>query len=65
MNQALAIMLIVLGVVLLLANKLPWVGHLPGDFVWQGKHWTMSFPLMTCLIVSLIVTVIIRWFGKN
>ena len=50
-----------LGVGLLLAGKIPWLGRLPGDFLFRGKHFTFYFPVMTSLIVSVILTIIL-WF---
>ena len=50
-----------IGVVLLVAGKVPWLGRLPGDFLFRGKHFTFYFPLMTSLIVSVVLTVIL-WF---
>lgn len=65
MNQnVLAIALIVVGVLLLLVQKMS-LGHLPGDFVWHGKNWTISFPLMTCILASIAVMIIMRLFGKH
>ena len=49
------------GCVLLLAGKIPWVGRLPGDFIYRGKNFSFYFPLMTSLIVSVILTIIF-WF---
>lgn len=65
--KSMAIMLILAGVVLvvagllfLLAGKLPWLGHLPGDINYRGKNTTFSFPLATCVIVSIILTVMLN-----
>jgi hypothetical protein len=56
--------LLVLGVVLAAAGallvfgaKLPFrLGRLPGDIVHQGRNATFYFPIVTCLIVSLLLT---------
>ena len=29
------------------------LGRLPGDMKWQGRNWSISFPLMTCLLLSI------------
>jgi len=61
-------LLLVGGVLLLFADKLPWLGNLPGDIHYRGKNFSFRFPLMTCLIISVIITVIfnliIRFFMK-
>jgi hypothetical protein len=50
-----------IGLVLTFAGKLPWFGRLPGDFFWRGKNVTFYFPLMTCIVVSVVLSLIL-WF---
>lgn len=50
-----------IGLILILAGKIPWLGRLPGDFVFRGKNVSFYFPLMTSLIVSVILSLIL-WF---
>lgn len=58
--------LIVVGVLLTLGSKLPWVlGRLPGDILIQRERFTFSFPIVTCLILSLLLTLIINLFFKR
>lgn len=35
------------------------LGRLPGDFAYKGKNFSFYFPLATCLVISLILTVIL------
>lgn len=44
------------GLGLLLANRFPWIGHLPGDIRTEGEHFRFYFPLATCLLLSLAVS---------
>lgn len=55
----LALALVVIGGVLMLAGRagLP-LGRLPGDFVYRGKHATVYFPLVTCIVISVLLTLI-------
>jgi len=54
------LVLTALGVVILLINKLDLpLGQLPGDVVWRGKQTTVYFPWVTCLIISVILTLIL------
>lgn len=47
-----------LGVLILALNRLNLpVGRLPGDVVWRGKHTTVYFPWVTCLLLSLLATI--------
>ena len=34
------------------------LGRLPGDFVYRGKHTTVYFPLVTCIVISVVLTLI-------
>ena len=52
--------LIALGAVVLLLNKanVP-LGRLPGDIVYRGKNTTVYFPWVTCLLLSLLGTLLL------
>ncbi|MDO9555892.1 MAG: DUF2905 family protein [Atribacterota bacterium] len=56
------IILIILGVIFLLAGKLPFSGRLPGDIVIQRKNIVFYFPLGLCILISIILTIIFRIF---
>ena len=55
----LGLALVVIGGVLMLAGRigLP-LGRLPGDIVYRGKHTTVYFPLATCIVISVVLTLI-------
>lgn len=54
------VFIVILGVCVLLAQKLgvP-LGRLPGDVTWRGKHTSIYFPLATCLLLSVILSLIL------
>jgi len=54
-----------LGVVLLLAGRIPWLGKLPGDISVQGKNFSFHFPVVTCMILSIVLTIILNLFFRN
>ena len=62
--------LVILGSLVLLAGLAwPWLsrigfGRLPGDFSIERDTWSFHFPLMTCLIVSLLFTLVLWLFRK-
>jgi hypothetical protein len=58
------IILLVLGVVILLAPKIPWLGKLPGDFTYRGERFTFYFPLGTSILLSIILTLLLYLFRK-
>jgi hypothetical protein len=57
--------LIVLGIALLIAGLLwPYLsqiglGRLPGDIVIERKNMTLYFPLMSCLLVSVLLSLVL------
>ena len=58
------ILLAAAGGVLLLGARLPFrLGRLPGDIVFQGRHTTFYFPVVTCLLLSLALTLIFWLFS--
>ncbi len=52
------------GVLLLAAPKIPWLGRLPGDIAIQREKFSFYFPLTTCLLISLILTLILSLFRR-
>jgi ribose/xylose/arabinose/galactoside ABC-type transport system permease subunit len=56
----LGILLVVAGVIVLGLNRLniP-LGRLPGDFNWRGRGWSISFPLVTCLLLSVLLSLLL------
>ena len=60
----LGLVLVVLGVVLALAGKLPWLGHLPGDIYIQRERFTFYFPLATCILISVIITLVLYFLRR-
>lgn len=60
------LVLVALGVVFVALNKLniP-LGHLPGDMVWRGRHTTVYFPLVTCILLSLLGTLLLWLFTRR
>jgi Na+-driven multidrug efflux pump len=53
------------GGVLLLIGRVPWVGRLPGDIHIQRGNWTFYFPLATSLLLSVALTLIFWLIGRR
>ena len=60
----LGILLIVVGLIFSLGGKIPWLGHLPGDIYIQRERFTFYFPLTTCLLISVIITLVLYFFRR-
>ena len=58
------IILIGVGALLFLAPKLPFLGRLPGDIYFKKENVTFFFPLTTCIIISIILTIIFYLIEK-
>lgn len=59
------IFLALLGIVIQVGPKFPWLGRLPGDILIQRERFTFAFPLATCLIISLLLTLIANLFFRR
>lgn len=58
--------LVALGLLLLAANRLNLpLGRLPGDISWRGRNTSVYFPWVTCLLLSLVVTLLMWLFGRR
>lgn len=58
------IALVVFGLILLFAGKIPFIGRLPGDIYIQRKNFTVYFPLATSILLSIIISLILYFFRK-
>ncbi len=65
---ALGGLFLLLGGLVLLAGRLPFLGRLPGDIRIEREGFTFYFPLVTCLLLSLLLTVLVNvilWLWKK
>ena len=58
--------LVVAGLMVILAERfgLPRLGRLPGDIVYRGKHTTIYLPIATCVVVSIVLTLLFSVFQR-
>ena len=61
----LGIIIAAFGVLLSFSGKIPWLGRLPGDILFQKKNFTLYFPLATSILLSLILTFLFWLFGRR
>ena len=59
------ILIAVMGIVLMLAGRVPWLGRLPGDVHVQRGNWTFYFPLGTSILLSVIFTLVLWLIGRR
>ena len=53
------------GLVLLLGPKIPWLGRLPGDIAIQRDGFSFYFPLTSCLLASVLLSLLLWAFGSR
>ena len=55
----------IVGVVVLVSSRanLP-IGRLPGDIVYRGKNTTFYFPIVTCIVLSVVLSLVFWIIGR-
>ena len=56
--------ILVIGLLLLFLPKIPFIGRLPGDIIIKKGNFTFYFPLATCILLSILLTIIFSIFRK-
>jgi hypothetical protein len=54
------VVLVVVGLVVTFAPKVPWLGRLPGDIYYKRDNFRFYFPLGTSILVSLVLTLLLN-----
>jgi hypothetical protein len=62
---ATGIALVIVGIVLLVSPKIPWLGRLPGDIFIQKKNVSFYFPITTCILISIVLTFVVYLVGRR
>jgi hypothetical protein len=52
-----------IGAVWLLTPHIPWLGKLPGDIVVERENFRFYFPIVTCIVISVVLTGIM-WLAR-
>ncbi len=59
------LLLLLVGGFIMAGGRLTWLGRLPGDIRIQRGGFSLYFPLATCLLASLLLTALLRLFGRR
>lgn len=58
--------IVLVGAVLLLAGRLNLpLGRLPGDITYRGKSTVVYFPIVTCIVISVVLSLIFWLIGRG
>jgi len=55
---------VVVGLILLAGHRIPFLGRLPGDFLFRKGSATIYIPLATSLLLSLVLTILLNIFWR-
>jgi hypothetical protein len=59
------LLLVLAGVLSTFAGPLPFrLGRLPGDISYHGKHTTFYFPVATCILLSVVLSLVLWLFRR-
>lgn len=58
----LGIILVIIGIIFVLSGKITWISKLPGDIYIKRDNFTFYFPITTCIIISIVLTLIAMLF---
>lgn len=60
----LGVFFLLVGILLLLGDKIPWVGRLPGDILVKRERFTFYFPITTSILISIVLTLLLTLLRK-
>ena len=58
------LVLVIVGSIVLLLPRIPWIGKLPGDLFFKGEKFSIYFPVTTSIIISIILTLLFSIFRR-
>ncbi|MDE2216809.1 MAG: DUF2905 domain-containing protein [Planctomycetota bacterium] len=59
------IIMIVVGGLFMLGEKIPFIGRLPGDIAIQKKNFSFYFPITTSIVISIILSLIMWLLSRK
>jgi hypothetical protein len=58
------VVMVVVGLLIQLAPSIPWLGKLPGDLRIERGGFRLYFPLASCLVISVVLTLLLQLFSR-
>lgn len=59
------VILVIFGLVLVFYDRIPFLGKLPGDIIVKRRNFTLYFPIVTSILLSIIVTIILNLISRK
>ena len=63
--MVIAAIVFIIGAILAFGSKWLPLGRLPGDVFMQKEQWSLFFPITSCIIISIVLTIILNLFTKR
>ena len=60
----LGLIIVAAGIIISFAPRIPWLGRLPGDIYIKKENFSFYFPLATCILLSLLLSLILWLFRR-
>ncbi|HVP28514.1 MAG TPA: DUF2905 domain-containing protein [Myxococcota bacterium] len=61
----LGVVLVAVGALLAWAPQVPWLGKLPGDIRIERPGGSFYFPLASCVLISIVLSLLLNLFGRG
>lgn len=59
------IFLVLMGLFFTFGAKIPWLGRLPGDIIIHKKNFSFYFPVTTCILISVALSIVLFLFFRK
>ena len=59
------VIFIVAGILFLLSARFKWFTSLPGNIIVKKENFTFYFPLATCIVISIVLTIVLNLFFRR
>ena len=57
--------IVAVGIIFLFAGKIPWLGRLPGDILVKKENFVFYFPIMSCILASIVISLVFYLFFRK
>lgn len=58
------ILMMIGAILLIIGFFMQFIGKLPGDIVFKKGNTTIFFPIVTCIVVSIILSIVFSFIGR-
>ena len=59
------VLLVIAGLLVEFGGKFLPLGHLPGDIHFTRGNTSFYFPIVTCIVISVVLSIILNFFSRH